>query len=181
MIRREVQIGDFGGLVSFEGFSKTAIIYGIKDDSGAVVYVGATTRRIQDRIRGHIADAVSGSAILIHNWMRDRGYRFHVVLLEQVPPSEMDDAERRWIANLNLTGCLLNQTKGGPGCVGYKFSEDRNRRMAETLRRGAHFNCEVCATQFWRKPRDIKKGNSRFCSRACYQTWQRGKSKGKTA
>ena len=30
---------------------------------------------------------------------------------------------------------------------------------------------------FWRKRREILLGHNRFCSRGCYQEWQRGKPK----
>lgn len=34
-----------------------------------------------------------------------------------------------------------------------------------------------CGVQFWRKPSAIAAGEAKFCSRACYQEWQKGKPK----
>jgi hypothetical protein len=44
-------------------------------------------------------------------------------------------------------------------------------------RNGAIFGCWICGKPFYRKLRDIKKGDNKFCSRECYFEWQKGKSK----
>jgi len=59
----------------------------------------------------------------------------------------------------------------------FKNPAARGRKIGKALRRGRYLHCEVCGEKFWRKPRDIKKGDCRFCSRACYFAWQRGKPK----
>jgi len=63
----------------------------------------------------------------------------------------------------------------------YSDPAGRARKIAAAHRRGRFFDCEVCGKKFWRKPRDIKKGDCRFCSRDCYFTWQRGQPKRMTA
>lgn len=59
----------------------------------------------------------------------------------------------------------------------FKNPAARGRKIGKALRRGRYLHCEVCGEKFWRKPRDIKKGDCRFCSRSCYFVWQRGQPK----
>jgi hypothetical protein len=61
---------------------------------------------------------------------------------------------------------------------GYKQSVDHIRKRAEAQRRGAFFKCLHCSAEFWRKPYDIANGDCKYCSRKCYLTAQKGKSKG---
>jgi len=58
-----------------------------------------------------------------------------------------------------------------------KFTEDHKRKISESLKKGTHFNCKLCGSQFWRKPYEIKRGNNKFCSKNCYFEWQKGRSK----
>ncbi len=50
-------------------------------------------------------------------------------------------------------------------------------KRALAKRRGSFFKCILCGREFWRKPFDIKKGNNKYCSKACYFEGQKGKSK----
>lgn len=60
---------------------------------------------------------------------------------------------------------------------GKKRSADSVKKGADKIRSGAYFNCLFCDKSFWAIPANIKKGHNKFCSVACYQAWQRGKSK----
>lgn len=55
--------------------------------------------------------------------------------------------------------------------------KERAAKISASNRRGSFFHCLVCYAQFWRQPLEIKKGNNKFCSKECYQVWQRGKTK----
>ena len=59
----------------------------------------------------------------------------------------------------------------------FKNSKLRSERISKSLRMGSYFNCIQCSKEFWRKPAEIKTGDCKFCSRQCYQTWQKGKPK----
>lgn len=61
--------------------------------------------------------------------------------------------------------------------IGTKRSEASIRKGAEKIKRGKFFSCLVCGSEFWRSPAHIKKGDNKFCSKKCYQHWQRGKAK----
>lgn len=171
--RKEV-IGGCTQKVTFQGFPNRVQIYAIVGVE--TVYIGSTSMPIKTRVRSHILDAQKGSDLPIHKWIRAQDYVFTVRLLEEVHTSERAAAERRHIAECPHR--LLNLTDGGPGMSGHKFAgSDHARGIAAALRTGAHFSCEVCGEEFWRKRRDIAKGDCRFCSRACYHAWQRGKPK----
>jgi len=58
-----------------------------------------------------------------------------------------------------------------------KMTEEHKRRIGESRKRGQWFECISCGKKFWRKPYDIKNGNNKFCSRACYGKYQKGKPK----
>lgn len=55
--------------------------------------------------------------------------------------------------------------------------EERAKKISEHHKQGAFFNCLVCNKEFWRKPYAIKKGQNKFCSKACYFEYQKGKTK----
>lgn len=171
--RKEV----IGGLlkdVSFTGFPRNITIYGI--GTPETVYVGSTNQTIESRIRAHVSMAVAGSDTPIHIWMMERKCEFDVIHLETCAADRREERERYWISHFG--DGLLNVTDGGPGMSGNLFAGTGHaEKIANKLRLGTNFACEVCGVEFWRKPRDIKLGNTRFCSRACYQFWQKGKPK----
>ena len=177
--QRKEQIGEckwFGELI---GFPRQATIYAI-EHGGGVVYVGSTEQKIQHRIRSHVRDAKKGSTLPIHEWMRNQAFRFDVRFLEVVDSESRHEAEKKWIEHYGFG--LLNLTNGGLGLPGHKFAGTGHaEKIRDKLRKGANCNCENCGAEFWRKPRDMKLGHCRFCSRECYQEWQRGKPKGRAA
>lgn len=172
--RRKVVIGDILFDVLLDGFESSVTLYAIEDAASRVVYVGSTTQPIWERIRAHVRDAAKGSGLPIHQWMRGNP-EFKVRCLGTCSEGERVDLEMRWIAHFG--DGLLNLTNGGPGMSGHKLLASHAGRIGAALRRGAHFDCEQCGTQFWRKPRDIKQGNNRFCSRECYASSLRGVSR----
>jgi 5-methylcytosine-specific restriction endonuclease McrA len=58
-----------------------------------------------------------------------------------------------------------------------KFSNpiERARKISEHHKQGAMFPCLICGKEFWRKPYSIKRGDNKFCSKACYFRWQKGR------
>jgi hypothetical protein len=134
-------------------------------------YVGKTIQRMDDRHKAHIRDAKRGSKRPVGRWIRKKlanGERLVIKLLEWASTDNWAERERYWIAKFRDSGRLLNLTDGGEGLHGHKFSPEHRQKIRSALRAGAEFACETCGTKFWRKPKDIKAGNCRFCSRACY-------------
>jgi hypothetical protein len=60
---------------------------------------------------------------------------------------------------------------------GYKQTKEHKEKKAISKRRGSFFKCLICNTEFWRSPAAIKKGQCKFCSKKCYQEWQKGRTK----
>ena len=157
--KRKETIGD----CIIVGFPVIAQIYAIEGDD--VVYVGSTIQPIKNRIRAHIRDAKNGSALPIHEWMRQQNYIFKVRFIESVEETGREAREKYWIARYKN---LLNLTDGGKGMSGHNFAGTTHaRRIANKIRTGAEFSCQKCGESFWRKRSEIVKGNNKFCSRQC--------------
>lgn len=170
--RKEV----IGGAISvtFLNDERRVSIYTVRaSEGGDVVYVGSTSQQLQNRIRGHVADAKNGSPVPFHIWLREQN-AVVVEVVEQVSAAHRVDAERAWVAK--FPG-LLNVTDGGPGGSGAEWSLERREKVALSLRSGSYFHCQQCGTEFWRKQRDIIRWHNKFCSRECYQASIRGVSR----
>lgn len=141
--------------------------------SGKVRYIGKSQYLPTRRLIYHIRDARAGGARPVAHWLRGidkKNLRPIISVLERVPLGDDWAArEKYWIAEHRSAGAsLLNLTDGGEGLSGHRFAGTRHaKRIGDALRRGAYFQCERCAASFWRKPRDIKKGHARYCSRMC--------------
>ena len=141
-------------------------------------YVGKTVQYLHERHKAHIRDAKRGGRRPVHYWLRKRiaEGRVAIKLLEYVPAgADWAARERYWINRFRAEGHdILNLTEGGEGLAGHSFSAEHRLKISAALKTGAEFNCEVCNTRFWRKRRDIRMGNCRFCSRECYAQSQAG-------
>lgn len=165
------------------GGQRSVLIYALTyPGTDRVRYVGKTVRSPRKRHSEHIAAAMRNPRLPVHRWIRslyERGSWSCLWHLERVPESEDWAArERHWIAKLRAEGHdLLNLTDGGEGIAGHVVSDATRNAIATKLRKGGEFPCQTCGAYFWRKPRDIKAGNNKFCSRECYSKSQAGVSK----
>lgn len=155
-------------------------IYGLCEPDGRVRYVGKTIGTPERRLTYHLAHAKKGSTLPSARWLRKKqaaGIRPTILVLETVG-ADWAEREQHWIAFYrSTTPDLLNITDGGEGTPGRIPTPEHKAKIAEANRTGLHFHCEVCSKQFWRKQRDIKRGDTRFCSRDCYGVWQRGRKR----
>ncbi len=154
-------------------------IYALCDPDNSPRYVGKTVRYLHERHKAHISAAKRNPRLPVHRWIRkrmDANQPLVIWLLEYVAPGDDWAArERFWIKRFRDRGDdILNLTEGGEGLAGHKFSQTHRNNIAAGLRTGATFSCEACSAEFWRKRKDIIKGNCRFCSRACYAASLRG-------
>jgi hypothetical protein len=150
-------------------------IYALCDYPEVPRYVGKTVRWLGDRHKAHIraAQTIEMPRLPVHRWIRKQisiNAPLVIKLLENVEDASIwAERERFWIAKLRSDGAnLLNLTNGGEGLHGHVFTVEHRANIAAGLRTGSTFSCETCGVAFWRKPRDIKKGDNRFCSRSCY-------------
>ena len=168
--RREV-IGDA---------TRPVAIYALCEPDMTVRYVGKTVQYLHERHKAHIRRAKAGGRLPVNRWLRREmaaGRGLTIRLLEY-SGENWAQREAYWIAKYRGEGArLLNLTDGGEGLHGHRFSQAHKDKIAAALRTGANFLCEQCGAGFWRKRFAISKGDCRFCSRACYFQWQRGKPK----
>lgn len=89
-------------------------IYLVTNTVNNKTYVGLTRKTLEHRFRYHCYTAGYGSQTILHKAIRKYGVEsFTVTLLETVnDESLLDDAERRWIAELKPE---YNMTSGGGG------------------------------------------------------------------
>lgn len=145
-------------------------------------YVGKTVQYLHERHKAHIRAAKSGKKLPVNYWLRKQmasGKRLAIKLLEYVPAGEDWAArERHWIAEYRAEHSdLLNLCDGGEGLAGHVFTAEHRAKISAALRTGQEFACETCGAAFWRKQKEIKRGNCRFCSRSCYSKSLKGKSR----
>ena len=143
-------------------------------------YIGKTVTRLERRLSQHIT-ASKRNRLPVHRWINKRiaaGDKVVIRLVEAVSQeSDWADRERYWIKALKETGRSLNVTEGGEGLAGHVFTEEHKNKISEALKTGEYIECEQCGVKAWRKQCEINKGNSRFCSKQCYQKSLKGISK----
>lgn len=160
--------------------AKPVWIYALVDpDTDAVRYVGKTERFMVDRHKQHISNARKGSRLPVHSWLRglmEANKPLIIASLELVSPgSDWAERERFWIEFHRARSTLFNLTDGGEGLAGHIMTDVHRSRIRDALRRGSEFACEVCGTNFWRKPKEIGRNHNRFCSRRCSNARHLGK------
>ena|GEM_PF-5240377 len=142
-------------------------------------YVGKTVRPLRLRLAAHMQTARRAARLPVHRWLakREREQRqVCIKWLETVDAGgDWQAAERNWIATLRADGAsLLNLTAGGEGLAGHRFTEAHKQKIAAAIRTGATCACIRCGETFWRKANQIAKGQAKFCSRQCANTYNRG-------
>lgn len=92
-------------------------IYQIKNTQTGQIYVGKTSKSIDERFSQHIMSASRGSETYLHRSIRFYGNEtFELSCLEECHEDELDNRERYWIQELNsLAPIGFNMTLGGDG------------------------------------------------------------------
>lgn len=91
-------------------------IYKIINDINDKVYVGQTSRTIEERFAEHIHAAFHGSEYAIHRAIRKYGVEhFHLELIEET--DALEERERYWIRQYDSYHSGYNLTLGGEGTV----------------------------------------------------------------
>lgn len=161
---------------------KPVWIYALCDpDTNEPRYIGKTSGYMCERHKAHIRNALKGSRLPVHSWMRgviEADKPLIIKDMEIVRDGNWAERERDWISNLRDDGVrLYNVTDGGEGLPGHQFSLEHRKKISASLRTGSTMFCEVCGKSFWRKKNEIAKGACRFCSKTCYQQSIKGRSK----
>jgi hypothetical protein len=115
-------------------------VYTIKDPrTGAIRYVGWTSKSLARRLNTHIQEAISKRARSYRaKWLLSLlsiGIRPVIEAIEHGNGDGWAEAERRWIAKFRADGArLVNATDGGEGTPGMRVSEKAKRMTAERTR-----------------------------------------------
>ncbi len=121
-----------------------ALIYGLcEPDTGALRYVGMTSRTLEWRVNAHMRPSQLCEQTHKACWLRslvEKGLGPDFFVIEEHSSIQLAmEAERFWIQYFRGLGCdLANLTDGGEGMWGFKFSEESKRRMSEK-RKGKPF------------------------------------------
>jgi len=144
-------------------------------------YIGKTVQYLHKRHKAHIRNAINGSNLPVARWIRKQIKKqefLTIKLLEYVrSPNCWKEREKYWIAKTRKEhkDCL-NLCDGGRGVQGHTFSQEHKDKISKALQKGKNHKCTKCSLEFYRKPNDAK-GENLFCSRYCFQTWQKGRKK----
>lgn len=109
------------------------IIYCVRNIINEKKYVGKTVQSLEDRWKAHVSLAYSERGWNIYFYNAIRKYKpksFELSILETVSDeSLLNDAERKWIAELKTTDHLLgyNSTQGGEGFASGDLNPNRLR------------------------------------------------------
>ncbi len=108
------------------------IVYLVTNKKNSKRYVGKTKRTLDQRWREHVRCSISlDTKMVLYAAIRKHGPdAFEKTVLEEgfASVAEMNDAERKWIAELKPE---YNMTVGGDGLEGYNHTEETKARMSE--------------------------------------------------
>jgi len=112
-------------------------IYGLVDPrTNGVRYIGYTPD-IEKRYKDHLLQCKHEKTYKA-NWIRSLlklDLKPEMIILQEVPESEREIAERAWIRyGWEETWRLTNTTEGGGGTLGYKHTEETRNRMSNSLK-----------------------------------------------
>ena len=113
------------------------VVYGLRSSrDGKIRYVGQSTVSPERRLRKHLKNAGDGIKTHLYNWMRGERLAGHEVQMFVIESEAVwGDTERRLIAWYRKHGAqLTNATDGGDGTLGYRWSAEDRKRIAEFMR-----------------------------------------------
>ena len=95
-------------------------------------YVGKSNNP-KARLTSHLSEISSTHKIRWVNKLRRQGYTPNIEILETCNSSEWQDSERFWISYFKFIGAnLTNNTHGGDGSKGCKWSEEQRKNLSNT-------------------------------------------------
>lgn len=102
-----------------------AIIYLLTNTSNGKMYVGKTTRSLEERWSEHVKSSCYGSELYVHRAIRKYGESsFDVSVIEECSSDAINEREIYWIDRLNTLHEGYNMTAGGDGMLEFKHSKE---------------------------------------------------------
>ena len=135
-------------------------------------YIGQTHKTPEERYKGHCRDARNGGEYPVHYAIKKYGKESVKIetICEADSQENLDELEIKYIADFNSlkdNGKGYNQTIGGGGTVGYKFTDEqrKNARVAQQKRKierpDIAQNSSVFMTQFHKDNPEIGENHSK--------------------
>lgn len=97
-------------------------------------YIGQTVEVLSERIRKHYISVRNGSTTKFHNFLKKYSNDIEWIVLEEVPNTQLNDAEIKWIAYYSDKIELCNHTLGGGGSLGKTVSKDTRQKISNKLK-----------------------------------------------
>lgn len=111
------------------------IIYKATNIINGSIYIGKTTRRLNDRKKQHLAQSGNDN-LLFHRAIKKYGkekFKFEVIF-NCLSVKELNEMEKFFIANYKATNELYNMTDGGDGPLHMVHSEESKKRISQSLK-----------------------------------------------
>ncbi len=142
---------------------QTICIYVLRDPrNNQIRYVGKTIQKINDRLTSHIRGAKRENNSHKNRWIlqiiRD-GYIPIIEKIEDVNENNWQEREKYWIVKYHEDGCkLVNETDGGEGLHGHKFSKDHRGKLGRALLGNKRWLGKKHTRETKQKLSDVKRG-----------------------
>lgn len=111
-------------------------VYGLRSSQdGRIRYVGQTVMSLEKRLKNHLSHSRKYRHRHLSNWINSvirSGYSVEIIVLRENATWNVSEIEV--IAQLRADGSdLVNATCGGEGALGVHWTEDRRKKMSETM------------------------------------------------
>ncbi len=138
-------------------------IYVLRDPrSSKIRYVGKTVQKLNNRLTSHVREAKRENNSHKDRWILQvirAGYKPIIEKIEDVNEDNWQERERYWIFKHYGDGCkLVNETEGGEGLHGHKFSKDHRSKLGRALLGNKRWLGKAHSEETKRKMSDGKKG-----------------------
>lgn len=117
---------------------QTICIYVLRDPrNNQIRYVGKTIQSINNRLTSHVREAKRENNSHKDRWILQivrAGYLPIIEKIEDVNENNWQEREKYWIVKYYEDGCkLVNETDGGEGLHGHKFSKSHRGKLGRAL------------------------------------------------
>lgn len=119
-----------------------ATIYKITNTITGEIYIGCTTKTINERFMEHKSRSKADKYLTIKLYKSIRDYGFDNFIVEDLfecDNSEKELCEINTISKYDSFNNGLNHTIGGKGIIGYEYNETHKRKALKTLMSGSKY------------------------------------------
>lgn len=145
-------------------------IYYIKNLVNNKYYVGQSInieRRWKDEKKRLSSDKKAWNTHLQNAWKMYGEDNFEFDIIEECLPAQLDDREVYWISFYDSFNSGYNQSAGGGGCRGVKFTEEHRKKISQSIKNTMNVErLREQREQYWSIPEKHQE-----CSRRMIEWW----------